>query len=216
MSFNKTYAVFGLGRYGLAVAKELSSSGADVIAVDIDEAIVEDLVEELPVCKCADVTDMQVLKQLGISNIDTVIIAMANRLEASVMALMLCKDAGVKEVIMKCSNETHKKIFENLGADSVVFPENESGKRLAKNLLSSGFLDIAAVSEEISIVDIATPKKWVGKSLRNLDIRKNFSLNVIALTQENKTTLVADPDAILSEDTRLVIIGNKSDIEKLR
>ena len=141
---------------------------------------------------------------------------MAKRLEASVMALMLCKDAGVKEVIMKCSNETHKKIFENLGADSVVFPENESGKRLAKNLLSSGFLDIAAVSEEISIVDIATPKKWVGKSLRNLDIRKNFSLNVIALTQENKTTLVADPDAILSEDTRLVIIGNKSDIEKLR
>ena len=102
---NKTYAVFGLGKYGRAVAGELSRSGADVIAVDMDEAIVEDAIEEIPICKCADVTDPEVIKQLGIADVDVVIIAMATRFESSVMATMLCKDIGVKRIIIKCDND---------------------------------------------------------------------------------------------------------------
>ena len=100
----KSYAVFGLGRYGHAVAKELISYGAEVIAVDMDEEIVNDAVGEIPFCKCADITDPDVIKQLGISNVDVVIVAMASNLEASVMATMLCKEAGVGTVIVKCAN----------------------------------------------------------------------------------------------------------------
>ena len=136
MRSNKTYAVFGLGRYGSAVAKELSESGAEILAVDIDEEKVNDAVAFIPYCKCADVTDADAIRQLGIADFDVVIITMATNLEASVMATMLCKEVGVKTVIAKCSSEMNCRILQKVGADRVVFPENESGIRLAKNLVS--------------------------------------------------------------------------------
>ena len=148
MSLNKTYAVFGLGRYGFSVAKELVNSGVDVIAVDSDEKIVNSVASELPFCKCADTTDIEVLKKLGIANADVVIVAMAGNIEASVMTVMLCKELGVPTVIAKSSSEMHYKILTKVGADKVVFPEKESGIRLAKNLLSSGLVDIIEQSEE--------------------------------------------------------------------
>jgi len=216
MSINKTYAVFGLGRYGLSVAKELCSNGARVIAVDANEKIVEDYVGIFPVCKCADVTDPEVLERLDISSVDTVIIAIAGSLEASVMATMLCKEAGVGEVIVKCASELHKRIFLSVGADRVILPEVESGRRLAKDLLSSGFIDIADISDDISIIEILVPNKWAGKSLRELDLRKNFGLNVIALVKNGNTELIANPDTTLDCETKLIIIANKSDIEHIK
>ena len=105
MSMKKSYAVFGLGRYGIAVATELADNGAEVIAVDCDERIVNAAAAELPICKCADITDPEVIRQLGIANVDVVIIAMANNLEASVIAVSLCKEIGVKTVFAKCANE---------------------------------------------------------------------------------------------------------------
>ena len=142
MATNKTYAVFGLGRYGRAVATQLVKDGEEVLAVDVDENKVNDAIEYIPVCRCADVTDEYVIEQLGIADFDVVIIAMGGNLEASVMATMLCKEAGVNNVIVKCSNNMHKKILARVGADKVVFPENESGIRLAKNLVSAGFVDV--------------------------------------------------------------------------
>ena len=152
MSLNKTYAVFGLGRYGYSVAKELVNCGADVIAIDSREQIVNTLANELPFCKCADTTDIEVLKRLGISTVDTVIVAMAGSIEASVMTVMLCKELGVPTVIAKCSSEMHYKILTKVGADKVVFPEKESGVRLAKNLLSSGFEYPIFISDDDTIV----------------------------------------------------------------
>ena len=216
MGYNKTYAVFGLGRYGLSVAKELVSNGADVIAVDTNQRIVEEYASIFPVCKCADITDPDVIERLGMSSVDTVIISMASNLEASVMAIMLCKNAGVKEVIVKCANDMHKRIFEKVGADIVVFPENESGKRLAKNLLSSGFIDVADLSDEISIVEIDVLKKWNGKTLKELDLRRTHSLNFIAIKSNGSTELVSNPDMVLSENMKLVIIAHKRDVEKIK
>ena len=154
MKNNKSYAVFGLGRYGRAVAKELIDNGKQVIAVDDDQSIVNDAAAYLPICKCADVTDPEVIDRLGIAEIDTVIICMASNLEASVMAVTLCKEVGVKTVIAKCANEMHQKILLRVGADQVVFPEHESGVRLAKNLLSSGFIDMISLSHDVSMIEI--------------------------------------------------------------
>ena len=156
MSINKSYAVFGLGRYGLAVAKELVANGKEVIAVDSDQKIVNDSSAFLPICKCADVTDAEVISRLGIGNIDTVIVCMASNLEATVMAVTLCKEAGVRKVIAKCANEMHQKILLRVGADQVVFPENESGIRLAKNLLSSGKFTISQVALSCGFGSIRT------------------------------------------------------------
>ena len=154
MNNKKNYAVFGLGRYGSAVAKELCANGAEVLAVDINGELVNNAAEDIPYCKCADVTDAETIRQLGISNFDVVIISMATNLEASVMATMLCKEAGVESVIAKCSSEMNCRILKKVGADRVIFPEKESGIRLAKDLISSGFVDILDLSDDASMVEL--------------------------------------------------------------
>lgn len=215
MSINKTYAVFGLGRYGLAVAKELLASGVEVIAVDSDENKVNAAASEIPVCKCADITDPDVIRQLGIGGIDVVIIAMAGSLEACVMAVTLCKEAGVKTVIAKCGSEMHQKILKRVGADVVVFPEKESGIRLAKNLLSSGFVDMIALSKDFSMVELEIRPEWVGKSLLELNLRKKYAINVVAIKKADKLTVNINPEEKLSADSSLIVIANPAKLSKL-
>ncbi len=216
MSINKNYAVFGLGRYGKAVAKELIDNGAEVIAVDSNSKIVDDLAGEFPICKCANVTDYGVIKQLGISNVDVVVIAIAGNFEASVMAVMHCKEAGVKQVIVKCSSEIHKAILEKVGADMVILPEKDSGIRLAKNLLSSGFIDVADISEDISILEITVKPEWIGKSLKELELRKKYCVNVIALIKNGTVEIAIQPDTIIEESMKMIVIANKKEINKLK
>lgn len=215
MNIKNTYAVFGLGRYGYAVAKELVRNGAEVIAVDKSESRVNDAISSIPVCKCADITDPDVIVQLGISNIDVVIIAMANSLESSVMATTLCKEAGVKTVIAKCTNEMHQKILSRVGADQVVFPESESGIRLAKNLVSSGFVDIIELSDNVSMIELDVKPAWEGKNLRELNLRKKYSINVVAIRSANAVFTDIDPEMPLLKDMKLIVIANTKKLNKL-
>lgn len=215
MSIKQTYAVFGLGRYGRAVAKELVESGAEVLAVDIDEDIVNDAASEIPYCKCADVTDEDVIRQLGIANVDVVIIAIATNLEASVMATMLCKEIGVKTVIAKCSSEMNCKILKKIGADRVVFPESESGIRLAKNLLSHGFIDLIELSKDVSMIELDVRPEWEGKSLLELNLRKKYSINVVAMIQNHEVSVNVDPEKLLKGSMKLLVIANVSKLNKL-
>lgn len=216
MSINKTYAVFGLGRYGTSVAKELVANGAEVIAVDIDESRINDLITTVPVCKCADITDPEVISRLGISNVDTVIISMATNLEASVMATILCKEAGVPNVIVKCGSEINRRILTKVGADKVILPESESGVRLAKNLLSSGFVDIIELSKGISMVELEVKDSWTGKSLIDLDLRKKYDINVVAIKHGDSLSVSVDPKLPLSKDMKLVVIADTSKLSKLK
>ena len=212
----KTYAVFGLGRYGTAVAKELVDHGMEVIAVDTDERIVNAVADELPICKCADVTDPDVIKQLGIANADVVVIAMASNLEASVMAVTLCKEIGVETVIAKCATEMHQKILTRVGADKVVFPENESGIRLAKNLLSSGFVDMVSLAKNVSMIELGVKPEWVGKNLVELNLRKKYSINVVARHNGDMVSVDIDPHAPLLETDKLIVIANTEKLAKLK
>ena len=216
MSIHKTYAVFGLGRYGLAVARELTENGAEVIAVDLDENIVNAAAGVLPICKCADITDLEVVTQLGIPSVDVVIVAMASNLEASVLAVTLCKELGVKTVIAKCANEMHQKILTRVGADEVVFPENESGIRLAKNLLSSGFVDMISLSKAVSMVELDIRDEWVGHSLIELNLRKKYSINVVAIRKDEMVTVDIDPAEKLEKNATLIVIANTGKLAKLK
>ena len=216
MKTKKTYAVFGLGRYGTAVAKELVENGMEVIAIDSEQKIVNDVAAYLPVCKCADVTDAEVISRLGIGNIDTVIVCMASNLEASVMAVTLCKEAGVKTVIVKCANEMHQKILLRVGADQVVFPENESGMRLAKNLLSSGFIDMISLSKDVSLVEIDVKDEWCGKNLIELNLRKKYGFNIVAIKKGENINANITPEQVLDAETTLIVIANTSKLGKLK
>ena len=216
MKAKKTYAVFGLGRYGTAVARELVENGMEVIAVDAEQKIVNDAAAYLPVCKCADVTDSEVISRLGISNIDTVVVCMASNLEASVMAVTLCKEAGVMNIIAKCANEMQQKILLRVGADKVVFPENESGIRLAKNLLSSGFIDMISLSKDVSMIEIDVRDEWCGKNLIELNLRKKYGFNIVAIKKGERVNVNINPEQALDAETMLIVIANTAKLGKLK
>lgn len=216
MKARKTYAIFGLGRYGMAVAKELAKTGMEVVAVDIEQKIVDDAAAYLPVCKCADVTDEEVISRLGISNIDTVIVCIASDLEASVMAVTLCKEAGVHNVIAKCANEMQQKILLRVGADHVIFPEKESGIRLAKNLMSSGFIDMISLSKDVSMVEIDVRDEWLGKNLIELNLRKRYGINIVAIKKGETVNVNINPEQVLEAESSLIIIANTAKLGKLK
>ena len=216
MKARKTYAIFGLGRYGTAVARELVENGMEVIAVDADQKIVNDAAAYLPVCKCADVTDAEVISRLDIGNVDTVIVCMASNLEASVMAVTLCKEAGTRTVIAKCANEMHQRILLRVGADQVLFPENESGIRLAKNLISSGFIDMISLSRDVSIVEIDVKDEWCGKNLIELNLRKKYGINIVAIKKGERVNVNVNPEQVLDAGTTLIVIANTAKLGKLK
>ena len=216
MSLRKTFAVLGLGRYGTAVAKELADSGAEVLAVDMDENAVNHAAMQIPFCKCANITDPEVFAQLGIGDMDEVIIAMADSLESTVMAITLCKEKGVKSVIVKCGNEMQQKIYTRVGADKVVFPEKESGIRLAKNLLSSGFVDMVSLAKNVSMLELDVRPGWIGKNLIELNLRKKYSINVVAIRKADTVSVDIDPHAPLEETDKLIVIANTQKLSKLK
>ena len=216
MSSHQSYAVFGLGRYGTAVARELVEGGAEVLAVDRDEEVVNSASAFIPICKCADVTDAEALRQLGIANIDVVILSMASNLESSVMAVMLCKELGVKTVIAKGASEMNCRILRRVGADKVVFPENESGVRLARSLLSAGFTDIIELSRDVSMLELEVRPEWVGKTLTELSLRKKYSINVVAVVKNSQISVNMDPDKPLEAGMKLIVIANMEKIKRLQ
>ena len=216
MGIHQSYAVFGLGRYGIAVARELVEGGAEVLAVDRDEEIVNSASAVIPICKCADVTDAETLRQLDIANIDVVILSMASSLEASVMAVMLCKELGVKTVIAKSASEMNCRILQRVGADKVVFPENESGVRLAKSLLSAGFTDIIELSRDVSMLELEVRPEWVGKTLTELSLRKKYSINIVAVVKNSQISVNIDPDKPLEAGMKLIVIANVEKIKRLQ
>ena len=211
----KSYAVFGLGRYGMAAARELAASNAQVLAVDADEAVVQSAATFLPLVKCADVTDAEALEVLGVANFDVVIIAMAEHLEACVMAVMLCKEAGVPEIIVKCASETHGRLLSRVGADRVVIPESESGTRLAKKLLSAGFVDMMELSKDVSLTEMHVKAEWVSHTLIELNLRKKYGANVVALKRGDTIVVMVDPNQPLQEGDILVVIAETDKLNKL-
>ena len=215
MREKKSYAVFGLGRYGLAVAEELVRAGADVLAVDRDEAAVAAAADRLPVCKCANATDRDVMAALGVRNVDVAVVAMAGRLEDSILVTMLLKEAGVPFVIAKCAGDLHGEILRRVGADKVVFPERDSGVRLAKNLLSAGFVDMIELSGEAVVVEIAVDPRWEGKTLRELELRRRHGLNVVAIRRGERVDVAVDPEEKLTGALRLVVIASPAALKKL-
>ena len=181
-----------------------------------DSEVSNAAIADIPYCKCADVTEADVIRQLGIANIDVVIVGMANNLEASVMAIMLCKEVGVKNIIAKCSSEMHRKILLKVGADRVVFPENESGIRLAKNLLSSGFVDLIELSDDVSLVELDVKPEWQGRTIMQIDFRRKYGINIVAIRNGDDVCINVNPDTPLEKNMKLIVIANTERLERLK
>lgn len=211
----KSFAVLGLGKFGSGVAESLTKAGAEVLAVDNDEEIVNSIASSVTHAVRADICDVEVLRSLGVGNMDGVVIAITGSLDASVMATITAKELGVPYILAKANDALHKKILEKVGADRVIIPEKESGNRMAYQLLAKNFLDIIDLSDKVSMVELAVKAEWVGKSLRSLDLRKKAGANVVAIKQGEEVVVTMDPDKPLSEDMVLWVTAEKKNIEKL-
>ena len=197
-----SYAVIGMGRFGTAVAKELARSGAEVLAIDVNEERVRAIAEYVTHAVKADITDGDTAAALGLGNMDAVIVAMTRSMDASILATISAKESGVPYVIAKAMDEMHAKILTKVGADKVIVPEKESGVRIARNLANGNFLDFYELSDHISMVEIAVKEEWIGQNLRQLDFRREYGANVIAYQATGEELIVnIPPDMPLSEGT---------------
>ncbi len=211
----KEFVVFGLGRFGLSVATTLAEGGCEVMAVDDDEEKIHEIADYVTYAVRADVTDADALSNLGISNFDGAIVAIGENLEASVMVTILIKEMGVPYVLAKAQNQLHAKILKKVGADMVVYPEKETGIRIANNLMMGNFFDAVELSSHYSMMEIDALPEWVGHSLRGLNLRAKKDINVIGLKRKDSLNINPDADMPIERDDTLVIIGKNEVLNKL-
>ncbi|MCR5671030.1 MAG: TrkA family potassium uptake protein [Butyrivibrio sp.] len=210
----RSFVVFGLGKFGQAVADKLIDSGADVMVVDNDPDIVEAYSAKATSSIEADLTDPAAIKALGISNIDCAVVAMGMSLESSIMCTMLSKECGVKWVVAKAGNDRMGSVLAKIGADEVIYPEEESGVRTARHLISSNFLEFFEVSDDICLIEMMPKDKWVGKSLKELNLRKKYGINVVAI-KDGVVKEYVDPEVPLKAKEVLLLLIHKKNLEKL-
>ena len=210
----KSYAVLGLGSFGKSVARSFMELGIEVLAVDRNKIIVNEIASEVTYAVQMDVTNEDALKSIGVEKMDGVIVAIGENLEASVMATLLVKELGVTYVVAKAETEMQKKILENIGADKVVFPEKEMGVRLAKNI-AGNFLDVFDLSSKDSMVELKVKEEWIGKSIRELDFRNRYHLNIVAFRRDGKLDSFPDPDDVLQRDDIIITVGKNEDLSRI-
>lgn len=211
----KSFAVFGLGKFGESVAVELSQAGAEVLALDIDEEKVHEVAPYVTHALQADVCDVETMNTLGLSNMDGVIVAITGNLNASIMATIICKEAGVPYILAKSGEPIHSTILKKVGADRVFIPEKESGLRVARSLISGNFREFIELSDKVRVVEISAKPEWVNKSLRELDLRQRHKINVIGVRKNNEILLNMNPDIPIKKDYSLIVILDKHDLPGL-
>ncbi len=210
----RQFAVLGLGKFGKSVATTLANAGYEVIAVDHDDERVNEIADEVTYAIKADITEQGILENLGIKNVDAVVVAMALDLGTSVMATIRAKEAGAKYILAKASDVMHGSILKKVGADEVIYPEKAMGARIAKKMISNNFLDLYELSKTFSMVEIKVPEQWAGKTLIQLNLRKK-GINVIGLMEGDKVTVNVDPQLPLPKDETLIIVANNEILSKI-
>lgn len=212
----RSVAVLGLGKFGSSVARGLAQGGAEVLAVDKNEEHVRDIVDDVTCAVCADISDKEAMNSIGLEAMDAVVISTAEHLDASVMALMLVKEIGVPYILAKADGELKGEILKKVGADEIVYPEEEMGMRIANNLLGGSMTDLFDLSADTSIVKTSVRKEWVGKSLAEINFRGKYRINVIAVEGDGGVDGAPNPSVPLKDGESLVLIGRKKYLEKLR
>jgi trk/ktr system potassium uptake protein len=217
----RQFAVIGLGRFGWSVAKTLSQKNCQVLAIDTNEDRVQSISDVVTQAVCLDATDEKAIKTVGIEQIDVAIISVGNDIEASVLIALLLKELGIKEVIVKAVTPQQGKVLEKIGVDKIIFPERDMGQRLASALAFPGVTDYLHLVESCSIIEITPPKDFVDKTLKNLNVRAKYKLNIIAIKRKNEkgeeiVNVVPTAEEKIKEGDMLLVAGANDDIEKLK
>ena len=212
----KSYIVVGLGRFGSEVARRLCALGCEVLAMDIHNELVQQISSEVTHAVVGDARDKDVLRSLGVRNLDCAVVAIGDSLSDSVLATMNLKELGLPYIVCKAHDETHRKVLEKLGVDRVVIPEQEYAQRLARTLNSHNVLDYIELSEDFGILDVPAPAAWQGKTLRELNIRAKLGVNIIAVENGSKTNVSPAADYAIQSGDTLVVLGDNVSLEKVQ
>ncbi len=208
----KSYMVIGLGRFGAEVARQLCASGCEVLAMDINSDLVQHISNDVTHAVVGDAQDKDVLRALGASNFDCAVVAIGDHLADSVLTTMNLKELGIPKIVCKAKDETHRKVLLKLGADQVVIPEKENAVRLAKSLSNPNVLDYIELSKEHGIIEVPAPDRWVGKTLKEINVRANLGVNIIAIKREAQINVSPGADyRILSGDV-MVVLGDAASL----
>ena len=203
----KTYVVVGLGRFGSEAAKRLCELGCEVLVIDQNSDLVQQVSDSVTQAVVADARDKGVLRALGVADFDCAIVAIGGSLGDSVLATMNLKELGVPYVVCKAHDETHRQVLVKLGADKVVIPEQEQANRLARNLSSPNVLDYIELSDDFGIIEVPAPAKWFGKCLKNLNVRAQLGVNIIAIKQWERINVSPGADYEILPGDVMVVLG---------
>ncbi len=211
----KQFAVIGLGRFGKSVARSLVETGNEVLGIDIDEETVQNFLESVSHAVQADATDEKTLRALGLQDFDSVIVAIGEDMQASVLITLILKEMGIKNLLAKALNESHGKVLERVGADNVVYPERDMGVRVARNLAGHIILDYLELDPSSSIIEIKTPKWMIGKTLGQLELRKKYGISIIGISRKGVLNINPGPNDQLDSGDLLAVLGRNEDLDKL-
>lgn len=211
----KQFAVLGLGRFGSSLAVTLARMGHEVLAVDSSENSVNKLVGRVAKAVQADVHNEETLKSLGLRNFDTVVVAIGQDVQTSILVTVMLKELGVKSIVAKAQNELHGKVLEKVGVDKVVYPERDMGVRVAHCLVSSNILDHIQLSPDYSIAEIKATPKVSGQTLGKLNLRAKLGVNVLAIRRSNDVIVAPGAEATVEEQDVLVVLGSTKAIDNL-
>ena len=211
----KSIAVLGMGRFGQFLTAELSRNGADVLIADGDEETIRRFANRVSCAIRADLNDPEVIRGLGLAGVDTAVVSMGSSLDASIMCVMVAKELGVPYVIAKAASLRMGEILRRVGADEIIYPEKESAELTARRLLSSDFLEFFELGSELCVFSMKPKKEWVGKTLRELNLRGRLKLNVIAMREDGHTSATMDPDRPLQADAELFAVADHDALDKI-
>ncbi|MDJ0688326.1 MAG: TrkA family potassium uptake protein [Xenococcaceae cyanobacterium MO_188.B32] len=214
---NRQFAVIGLGRFGRAVCGSLHKLGYEVLGTDIDEKLVTQVLTQRLASHAIqlDSTEPAALKEAGIYEMDTVVVAIGNYLQESIITTLNVKEAGVEYVVAKASSEIHGKLLQRVGADHVVFPEHEAGCALAETITKPAILERFELDPENSIIEVLIPEAFHNKTLAELELRNTYGVSVLAVGDGEKFSINPDPRQKLSKGLIMVVIGSNRDIRRL-
>nr|WP_280956779.1 TrkA family potassium uptake protein [Acetohalobium arabaticum] len=213
----KQFVVVGLGRFGTSVATSLAEEGYDVLAIDKEEDLVQEITDKVTHAVQADATDEDSLKTLGVNNFDVAVVSIGDDIQSSLLATLILKELGVEYVVVKAQTKLHGKVLNKIGADKIVYPERDMGVRVAYNLVTTNVLDYIELSPNYSIIEVLATDKLTGKTLRELELRAKFGINVIAIKkEENEINVTPEADDMVESGDVLVVMGQEKDLDKLR
>ena len=212
----KSYIVVGLGRFGSEAARKLFELGCEVLAIDRNSNLVQQISNDVTQAVVGDAGDKEVLKALGAAEFDCAIVAIGGNLGDSVLATMNLKELGVPYVVCKAHDETHRQVLLKLGANKVVIPEQEQASRLARNLSSPNVLDYIELSDDYGIIEVPAPVSWLGKSLKNLNVRAKLGVNIIAVKQNKRINVSPGADYEIQPGDVMVILGGTDELNAVQ